>query len=183
MRFFTRENCFYTAALTGLVILAFAAPSIAGTVYKWTTESGTTAFTDDPKRVPARYKGDAEKRQTGTLGNYKRLTVSKSTTDKPHRDRVEERLNALRVANQPLRALGATGDAGAVDALEIGIGGDDQIQIPIRGASDEPVTISTHRVKLADSIATQDVRIARRGDEVISRTISKRNEGPIAERP
>ena len=66
--------------------------------------------------------------------------------------------------------------------LDLAIGGEDQLAIPLAAEGDQPVVISSHRVRMRDSIATQDVRIARQGEKILSVTVSKRNEGPISER-
>ena len=111
MRAFSLDHGLITAALTGLAVVAFAAPSLAGTVYKWTTESGTTSFTDDPKRIPARYKESAERRQTGSLRNYSRFTVAESTAKKPYAERVDSRIAALRQTRAPAAAALESGQA------------------------------------------------------------------------
>ena len=49
------------------LVCSLAAPAAAGTLYSWTTEEGTIAFTDDAKRIPARYRDVAKRRQVGGL--------------------------------------------------------------------------------------------------------------------
>ena len=46
--------------LLGALAIGLATPAAAGTVYRWTTEAGTVAYTDDAKRVPARYRDVVE---------------------------------------------------------------------------------------------------------------------------
>ena len=64
----------------------------AGTYHQWTTEEGTLAFTDDPKRIPGKYKNVAEKRDLGkdSLGSYSRFTVAVA------RETLQDRLEYLR---------------------------------------------------------------------------------------
>jgi hypothetical protein len=184
MRSFSLDHGLLTAALTGLAVVAFATPSVAGTVYKWTTESGTTAFTDDAKRIPARYAKSAERQQTGTLSNYSRFTVAEQTTKKPYAERVESRIESLRQAHAqaPAESGPAAGALRGGAALNVGIGGQDQLLLPLGGDDSEPLTIEEHRVRLRNSIATQDVRVTRRGDQVQSVTVSTPNQRSITER-
>ena len=156
----------------------------ASTVYSWTTEDGTESFTDDPKRIPSRYKKAATKRTVGKFQHYPRLSVSQVKTAAPYEERIRARLADLR-AQAPAVSAGppTAGFPGA--KLELGFGPDsdnDQLMLPIAGVDDaEPITVSRHRVQARGSIATQDMRVMRRGDEIIAVSISKRNEGPIRE--
>ena len=55
------------SALVVLVMLAVASPVTAATVYYWTTEDGAEAYTNDAKRIPAKYKKSAKRRTLGKL--------------------------------------------------------------------------------------------------------------------
>jgi hypothetical protein len=62
-----------------VLIVAFAAsvalanePTVA---FKYVDASGALSFTDDEKRVPAKYKATAEKVTLGELGDYERFTA------------------------------------------------------------------------------------------------------------
>jgi hypothetical protein len=60
-----------TAAIGGLI-----APATAGAdYYRYTTENGATAWTDDLKRVPARYRDQVETIAAQDLESYSRLTI------------------------------------------------------------------------------------------------------------
>lgn len=60
-----------TAAIGGLL-----APATAGAdYYRYTTENGATAWTDDLKRVPARYRDQVQTIEAQDLGTYDRLTI------------------------------------------------------------------------------------------------------------
>ena len=43
-------------------------------VYMWTTDSGTIAFTDDPKRIPPRYVEQAQAHRLEPIDTYARFT-------------------------------------------------------------------------------------------------------------
>ena len=50
------------AVVAVIVGLGVAGSASAGTVYSWQTEDGTSAYTDDRKRIPARYRSQAKAR-------------------------------------------------------------------------------------------------------------------------
>lgn len=90
------------------IVLAFAAagalalaPALAtaANVWSWRTEDGSVAFTDDPKKIPARYKGEARRQQTGELGGYAALTRTDTGASARHAARLERRLARLRALN------------------------------------------------------------------------------------
>ena len=170
--------------VTGVTLAAVAAPSFAGTVYSWTTEDGTMSFTDDPKRIPAKYKSAATQRQLGKLASYARLTESDVKYAAPYEKRVADRLEALRAEELPAVSAAPPGVAGAGLRYGVGIGAtdNDQISFPVEGADAEPLVTTTHRIRMRDSIATQDVQVTKQGDEVISVRIGERNQRPITER-
>ncbi len=43
--------------------LAFAAP-LYGEMYRWTDEKGTVHFTDDPSRIPEKFRANTETRRS-----------------------------------------------------------------------------------------------------------------------
>ena len=185
MRKLIRGHRILAFGVIGMVAAAVAGSAGASTVYSWTTEDGTESFTDDPARIPSRYKKTAEKRTVGTLKNYPRLSVSQMKTDLPYEERIQARLADLRGQRAPAVSAGPPVAVMPSATIDLGLGTDgdhDQVSIPIAGGGDEdPITISRHRIRGRDSIATQDMRVMRRGDDVIAVSISKRNEGPINE--
>lgn len=185
MRKLIRGHRILAFGVIGLVATVVAAGAGASTVYSWTTEDGTESFTDDPARIPSRYKKTAEKRTVGTLKNYPRLSVSQMKTDLPYEERIQARLADLRGQRAPAVSAGPPLAVMPGARIDLGLGTNDnhdQVSLPIAGADDEePITISRHRIRARDSIATQNMRVMRRGDEVIAVSVSKRNEGPISE--
>jgi hypothetical protein len=133
MRKWMRKNQMGMLTVVGLVSLGFAAPVAAGTAYEWTTDEGTVAFTDDPKRIPGKYKDAAVKRSLGKLRNYPRLTVSKKTSEASRSERVEARLAELRKGALPPVSAARRGIAAGGVRLDLGIGDEDQLAIPLAG--------------------------------------------------
>ena len=176
----------------GLVIVSLVALAVAdasaATFYTWTTDEGTEAFTDDAKRIPAKYKQAAKRRTIGKLSNYARYTESKVTAEKPYAERIHARLEALRADRAPVSARkGRHHRRHGGEKIQLSVGSDrygrDQISYPVDKRGREPIVIEEHRVRMRNSIATRDVRITRQGSKVLSVQVSPRNERPIAERP
>jgi hypothetical protein len=61
-------------ALAVLLLVSWIAPAAEADTYRYETEEGTLVFTDDLKRVPARYQGGVEKLADRSLWDYPRLT-------------------------------------------------------------------------------------------------------------
>ena len=185
MRNLIQENRTFVLALLLAVVAVLAAPALAGTYYTWTTDDGTVAFTDDKKRIPARYKDAAKRKTVGRLKDYPRYTESKVKQEMPYGERLEARLEAFREVGDP-DGDGLIGPA-HVSAGPPGValridGSSTRTEVAVPTGEDEPVIVEEHRVRLRDSIATQDVTVSRQGDKVISVQRSKRNEGRISER-
>ena len=72
---------------SGLAIAAVAlwlVPAAAGAdVFRYETEEGTISFTDDLKRVPARYRDHAERLPDRSLWDHPRVTIVEARRDEP----------------------------------------------------------------------------------------------------
>lgn len=185
-------------ATAALLCLGVAGSASAGTVYSWTTEAGTSAYTDDRKRIPARYRGSAKSRSTEQLSRYARFTPSTVTVAGDAGERLLTRLNHLR-GNEA-----AASGGGAVAMMAPGPGGQPmsaaflvrmsgnrdrtttQMGIPLHGSSAEPIVVENLRVRpdstLGDrgSMATHHVTVVRQGDRVISLTRPELNQRSLA---
>ncbi len=161
----------------GLVLgLAIATPVVAGTVYSWQTEDGTLSFTDESKKVPKKYKDQAERSSTGDLRSYERYTPADASTDeRPYAERLQKRLAQVRGAAAAEAAATAASGAGAPAGAPIAIStggsrfGRNATMVPVGGApSGEPVVIEQKRVRPDDSNATRTITVVKQGDRVIS---------------
>ena len=183
MRKLMKDHALLVLVTVGLAVVAVAVPSFAGTVYSWTTEDGTSAFTDDPKRIPAKYKNKAERRQLGKLKNYKQYSESKIKQEAPYEQRVNQRLSALRTPQPPAVSAGPPGQAGGVRyGVGIGSNDNDQLSFPVGGASDEPLVTSDHHIRTRDSIATRSVTVTKQGDKIVSIRMSAPGQRKISQR-
>jgi len=168
-----------------------ATPVLAGTVYSWTTEDGTFAYTDDAKRIPAKYRATAGQRNVGRFGDYERLTPAPSAVEKPYAERLNERLASLRESAAPesdVRALASAPSADPKLAYRLPVGGGKNrggqgadVSIALDGgqADDEKTVIDRVRVRPEDSMATRYVTVVRKGDKIQTVIREERNHMPL----
>jgi hypothetical protein len=152
------------------IVLGLATPVLAGTVYSWRTEDGTLSFTDDKKHIPARYRNEAEQRQSGSLEGYRQFTSAAKTSDGSYKERLEQRLGELQQGD----ARHVEGATQGGSGLSVIVGGSRYsrgggVIVPVDGAaSDEPIVTEHLRTKPADSMSTRHVTVTKQGDRIIS---------------
>ena len=75
-----------------LVACTLLVPAIvlAGTYYRYTTDSGSTAFADKLDRVPERYRDKAEEIQSQSILDYPRTTIEERKERRPEKPVNEE---------------------------------------------------------------------------------------------
>ena len=93
-----RTACALLGAFACAGLIGIAAPPLAeaGTLYRWETEKGTLAYADDVKRIPERYRAQAEALAAESLDGYSRFTPTDSQAQDEHADRLADRLDGLR---------------------------------------------------------------------------------------
>jgi len=162
-------------AFAGALLLALTAPAQAGDVYTWRTEDGATAFTDDPKSIPARYRSQVETRQVAALGSYDRYSRQDGAAAERYEQRLAERLERLRALNEGQgSAPSASSSQAAVPGyLTLRAGNRDadgvELSMPTGdSAGEEPIVVETVKMRLHGSAVTQDLQVVRRGDAIIA---------------
>ena len=162
-------------ALAGALFVALAAPAQAGDVYTWRTEDGATAFTDDPKSIPARYRNQVETRQAAALGGYDRFSRQDGAAADRYEQRLAERLERLRAFNgTQASAPPASGRRAEVPGyLTLRAGNRDagsfEFSLPTgESGGEEPIVVETLKMRLRGSSVTQNLQVVRRGDEIIA---------------
>ena len=161
----------------GALALALAAPASAGTVFGWTTDDGIAAYTNDPKRVPARYKDGVRRiRVSNGLSSYSRFTPRDHASNASYEKRVYERVERLRALNahldasfaaansNPRKPFGQHGGSGQT-TLQLDENSRIRVQAPVRG--NEPIVVDEVRMR-ADNMFTRHVTVVRQGDRVIA---------------
>ena len=174
-------------AMATFVCLALTGAASAGTVYSWQTDDGTRAYTDDRKRIPARYRAAAEARSMGQLSSYQRFTESTLRSSEDYSRRLHARLDHLRdggavAVRTPVRGGGSTGATFLVRTSGNRDGTTTQVGVPIQGPGSGPITVDNVRVRLDSvagdngSIATRHITVTRQGGRVISVSRPERNQ-------
>lgn len=178
-KFFTRKR---TASAAALVVgLALALPAGAGTLFKWVEDDGTVAFTDDPKRIPERYKSAAKKRTIRGLDDYARYSRVDSAAADRQTDQLMARLERLQELNAelwgwgPQAAAAAYGaapghncGAGAPGQALIQVGSRTALAVPYggEGAVDGPTIVEQVRVQPENRVTTRTDTVIRQGDQI-----------------
>ena len=177
--------------LGALLVAGLAGSAFAGNVYSWVTDDGTYAFTDDSKRIPAKYRAEARKRPMGKLTRYERYTEVSSDTKAPYAERIRERRLELRkmAAAAPVGAVvGAMQSqaTGLVYSIPVsgGRGGGEgaSVQVPIGGqasAASRPTTIESIRVKPPHSLASRHWTVVKKGDRIVTVIKGELNQQPL----
>ena len=181
MQRISRRSIFlFGVAAIGLSLM-LAVPAVAGTVHSWKTEAGTLAFTDDVKRIPARYRASVSSRELGGLGDYVRFSGADEKSKTLYAARVQARLNRLRNANGAV-ALALPSGEGEAAFLVRTSGGDNgvstQVGFPLADAEEEPIVTNNVRMMPENSIATRHVTIVRQGDRILSVVKPSLNQYP-----
>jgi len=155
----------------GLLVATLAVPASAGSFFKYETEDGGIAFTDDPKRIPAAYRDDAETIQRNGFGDFDRYTHAGANHVASHAGRTDARLDHLRNLNARMitpDAVGApmVGPQGL--AIRSGRYGQSVESYSNPRAGDEPVIVETVRSRPDGSPVTRHITIVRQGDQILS---------------
>jgi hypothetical protein len=133
--------------LTAVVVAALLAPAAASAdLYRYETEQGTIAFTDDPERIPARYRASATREAPRDLASYPRLTiVPRGATVAPPPAAEAEPQEAS--APQPEQAVTAAAPAPRA-TYEIGLGGGSALELPVDPT--KPVVVRRYQWRYVD---------------------------------
>jgi hypothetical protein len=162
----------WTAALA---LVAFALPASAETLFRWTAEDGSVSFTDDAKRIPARYRSASQSIQTGGLSGYKQYSPTKADSQAVYREQLAARLERLRELNasleaplyaQPAGAASVNAGTSGTDAY-VRVGRDLTVRVPQTDAELGPVIVDDVRVKRSGELATVHDTIVSQGGRVL----------------
>lgn len=163
-----------TLKLTVLLLLAvaLAVPASSETLYRWTTDEGSVAFSDDLKRVPERYRAQAKAIETRRLPGYARYTPTDAQAGAAHAERLAARLERLREVNapEPTRVtlpLGVAQAGGAETVLRLNDRTTVRVPTARPGDGEGPVVVDEVRVRRPGSIVTVHNTVVRRGDDIL----------------
>ena len=126
--------------------------------YRYETDNGSLAFTDDPEQIPARYRDSAVAVPEQSLHDWNRTTHVEPAPALPPR--------AAKASPQRLRQVKSEA-APARDVVTLnGIDGDIDVGVDVTARSDEPIIVEK-RVMRSDGIGTVEYTIVRQGDRVL----------------
>jgi hypothetical protein len=174
-------------ARVGLITLAFVlgASASAGTLYSWKTEDGTFSYTNEKKRIPAKYKAEAKSSKLKSMKSYDRFTPGPAASDTPYGDRIVQRLEVFHAASSATVAAGAAGVA-PQSYVKLDLGGNDRdgsgIEIPIGAGVDdsEPVYVEEVRMRPEKGHTTsRHVRIVKQGGRILAVIKDPPNDQPL----
>jgi hypothetical protein len=155
--------------------LSLAGPALAAELYRWTTDDGTVAFTDDIKHIPERYRGVATKISTGSLRDYSRYTPDR-TSPKSSELALAERLDRLRATNAALETQPTAPSLQPVQTVpqrdnpfvRVGPQGDPALEVSASHESSGPLIIEQRRYRVEGGFVTRTDTVVRQGDQIIA---------------
>jgi hypothetical protein len=173
MLLFGRQGQWSSFVLGALLCFGVSTSSIAGTVYTWKTDEGTISFTDEQKRIPAKYRLSADTREMGSLDSYPRYTPTGRTNVSQPEQKVSLRgSNESRPADaQRVRESGF--DGRAISLGKGRYGGGTRLQLPLDTTADAdggPIVTDTVRVRPENSLATRTITVVKQDGRIIAVT-------------
>lgn len=147
-------------------------PGVAAADYwRYTTESGSLAFTDDVKNVPAKYKASAERIKEEKLDSYHRLSVVDSATAAPRMvgpKAISQPEPTASADAAPVAAAPAEKRDGAIVSLDVG-----GVKIDVDADSDEPIYVDKQQYSDENGYIDHNgymapTTIVRRGDKPLA---------------
>jgi len=155
--------------------LVFATPAVAGEIYSWQTENGEVAFTDNPKKIPARYRSQAQKRTSERIEDYARFSSGQSETTNRYAEQLAARVDALRRFNS-VRDVADVAPEAVNGVASINVRG---IDLRIPGAEiDAPIIVENVRVMGDGQITSRHDSVVRQGGRTLA-IVRGRQEGEV----
>jgi len=162
----------FLAWAVGLLVASLAVPATAGSFYKYETDDGAIAFTDDAKRIPEAYREQAETLDSRKLSEFERFTPMAPSAPAPYAERMGQRLGHLRDLNARVvspDAVGAPQPAGPGGiAVRSGRDGQNVEAYLSPGLTGPPVIVETVRSRPDGSPVTRHITIVRQGEQILS---------------
>ena len=179
MLLFGRQGHWPSFVLGVLLCFGLSSSSFAGTVFTWETDDGTISFTDERKRIPAKYRLSAKTREMGSLESYPRYTPTGATNiSQPERnDSLQGSLAGQPADAQRTRETGFDGRAISFGGGRYG--GGMRLQLPLNAASEAeggPIVTETIRVRPENSLATRTIRVVKQDGKIIAVTKGQPNQ-------
>lgn len=155
--------------------LSLAGPVSAADLYRWKTDDGTIAYTDNVKHIPPRYRKVAEKISTGTLQGYARYTPDRSAakgTEVAVADPFDQRRATNAAVNSPPAAPPTqptqTVSQSNNPLVRLGPQGEPALEVSPSGESSGPLIVEQKRYRMPGGFVTRTDTVVRQGDKIIA---------------
>ncbi len=158
-----------TSVVALALVAALATPAAAGSLYRFVTDEGTVSFTDDSKRIPARYRASADRLAVARLADYARYTPEDGDASTRYAERLHARVERLRELNRALAYELPLASHAAAPGYETVLRANSRAAVRVQNpVGEEPVVLEEHRVLAPGGMVTRHVTIVRQGDRVLS---------------
>ena len=165
-------------------LLLASTPSMAGNLYSWVTAEGTHAYSDSLKRVPHRYRAQAQRSALPALERYERWTPSDRVAEGSYASRLTGNLARLRKFNADKSLPRDTPSRPGGIAMQVGsFGPGVQFGVPTAQAPGEPVVVQSARTRLPGDRATRNVTYVQQGAETLAVIVDQGNEAEVVQLP
>jgi hypothetical protein len=152
----------------GLLVATLAVPAAAGSFYRYQTDDGAIAFTDDAKRVPERYQDSAEVIQRNGFDDFDRYTEVGPSHEAAFAGRTNARIEHLRELNARTVSPDAVTAPSALAPGSLALRTSRDVQTFMSPQGNEPVIVETVRSRPDGSPVTRHITIVRQGDRILS---------------
>ena len=165
-----------TCSVAAGLLLALAGVAEAKVVYRWNTDDGVYAFTDDPKRIPEKYRSEAKASPMRSLKGCRNYTPAQRSGTQAHLRQMQKAAKDLSQLNARLYGEGqgapvaVYGTPPEEAVLRVGTAGQTQVEIQSADLSDEPFVIEQKRYYVPGLDSTRRDTIVRQGDKIIAIT-------------
>jgi len=179
--------------IAAAVMFSVANQAGAAVVYRWKTDDGVYAFTDDAKRIPEKYRAEAKATPMRPLQGYKNYTPAQRAGTQAHVKAMQESARTFSKLNQrlygqagvPLGPAYRAPSSGNAELL-IGPGGRTSLQIEagsVDDYSEAPITVQQQTFYVPGTNATRTNTIVRQGDRIIAVTKPRATQEDISTIP
>jgi hypothetical protein len=160
--------------IAAALMLAVAGPAAAKVVYRWKTDDGVYAFTDDAKRIPEKYRSAAKASPLRPLQSYKHYTPAQRSGTTAHVRQMQKTAQDLRAINQRVygqpnvtveQVYGAPSNEAV---LRTGTTGQSTIEIQSGDESGEPIVSTQRRYYVPGLNSTRTDTVVTQGDRIIA---------------
>lgn len=159
------------AALAALVAGLALPAALSAEVFAWRTDDGVYAYTDDPKRIPARYADQVVEVSDPSLEGYARYTQEDSAASRVVAERLQRRLDYLRQVNGAPAVDGHSAPQAAGErSISVATGNRQapRLNIPVGAESEGPIVVEPVHSKRRGDATSRRTTVVKQGDRTLA---------------